>query len=416
MLTATQVKRPPKVELRADVNRITVVIPALAEEIGLEESLLLCQFVHWIGLSEHFHDGEFWTYQSIRELQREAFSYMSVTTISRKLNRLTDTLKLLKSRDDLNRAAYDKTRWYALNVPEMVKLHSISLAVKGTGKPYPVSEWYTLFQNETPPIQNETGESQIETTIPDQTPDQTPKEVVVRPRVRLPLLTYGPAFVIAKNVARAKSLIDPATSVPPPQAAAEIVSFYTETFGIMSTPMLLDQVKDALKEFGAPIIREAMAEAKISKPDGYVAWKYIDQIMKRLKRQADQPKPEPSPYWEAFKARWKELTNADLPEPTSAYLIKRFRETSEALKQLGAIEADVRALVDAKINEERYDYRYDYAATDIVAIVSKRKTRPAAPKLPVFTAPARSPEEPDSPEAKAAAIRAAREQLSGVLR
>lgn len=418
MLTVTQMKRPPKVELRADVNRITVVIPALADEIGLEESLLLCQFVHWIGLSEHFHDGEYWTYQSVRELQREAFSYMSVTTISRKLNRLTDTLKLLKSRDDLNKAAYDKTRWYTLNVPEMAKLHSISLAVKNTGKPYPVSEWYTLFQNETPPIQNETGVSQNETTIPDQTPDQTPKEevVVAHPRVRLPLFNAGPAFYIAKQAAlNAKPSEPPA---PPEQAiAAEIVHLYTTTFGQISTPLLLDQVKDALVEFGASIIREAMGEAKISKPDGFVSWNYLDKIMQRLKRQAEQPKANPLTHWLTFKKRWHELTQVDLPDPATAYLTRRFKEADEALTHLGATEADVRALVDAKISEERYDYRFDYAATDIVSIITKRKAprQSAAPGWkPIVVSPAS--EESMTPEQRAEAVRLGRLQRQQVQR
>ena len=231
---------------------------------------------------------------------------------------------------------------------------------------------------------------------------------------------FHPVFLEVVQAPKSNPLLPSIPLIVPSsdnQVAAEIITFYTETFGVMPTPTLLDQVKDALKEFGAPIIREAMAEAKLSKPDGYVAWKYLDTIMKRKQRQAATAAPFTSPYWDAFKARWKELTTADLPEPTSVYLIKRYRETSEALKQLGAIEADVRALVDAKINEERYDYRFDYAATDIVAIVSARKIkRPAPPKRPILTAPTHAADETDTPEAKAAALAAARQQLRGVLR
>lgn len=264
---------------------------------------------------------------------------------------------------------------------------------------------------------------------PDQTPDQTQKEVVVAPRdpffhpVFLEVTvdpTPRPSLPALRIVAPV--LPDPAPApielplTPLEQQRAELVALYQDLFPTQLTPGVAANINDALDEFGLDVVRDSFREAKESKPESFVHWKYIDPIMKRRKA-APPDKPFASPYWTAFKARWKELTKTDLPDPTTPYLIKRFREAGEALKHIGAEEVDIRALVDAKINEERYDYRFDYAAADIVPFVTKRKAaKPAAKLVPLFAAQQTAGDDTDTPEAKAAALAAARQQLSGVLR
>lgn len=264
---------------------------------------------------------------------------------------------------------------------------------------------------------------------PDQTPDQTQKEVVARD------FFFHPIFLEATNDPTPRTLpplrlVTPTPPLPIPapldlpfilveQQRAELVALYQELFPTQLTPGVAANINDALDEFGLEIVRDSLREAKESKPKGFVHWKYIDPIMKRRKQQAaaGPEKPFESPYWAAFKARWKELTKTDLPDPTTPYLIKRFREATEALKHIEAEEVDIRALVDAKINEERYDYRFDYAATDIVPFVTKRKAaKPPAKLVPLFASQQVADDSADTPEAKAAALAAARQQLSGVLR
>lgn len=261
--------------------------------------------------------------------------------------------------------------------------------------------------------------------------DQKKKEVVVAPRDPV----FHPVFLEVTNDPTprpplpALRLVAPVQPDPAPspidlpltlveQQRAELVALYQELFPTQLTPGVAANINDALEEFGLEVVRDAFREAKESRPQGFIHWKYIDPIMKRRKQQAaaGSDKPLESVHWTAFKARWKELTKTDLPEPTTPYLIKRFREAGEALNHIGAEEVDIRALVDAKINEERYDYRFDYAATDIVPFVTKRKAaKPTAKLVPLFT-PQHAADETDTPEAKAAALAAARQQLSGVLR
>lgn len=131
---------------------VTRIIPELAVEIGLNESIMLLQMAFWLKLSKHEHDGEIWTYQSLRDMRREAFPYWSVATIMRTVDALVDELHLLKSRDDLNKRKGDKTRWYTYNAEGITRLQSVRLVEVEPR----VSKRNSLFQNETGVFQNET--------------------------------------------------------------------------------------------------------------------------------------------------------------------------------------------------------------------------------------------------------------------
>jgi len=163
----------PKPDLRPSIEAVTLIVPELAVEIGFNESVMLMQIRHWIRIGNNYRDGQWWTYQSIRDMRRKAFPYWSVATISRTTQSLSDK-NLVIIRNEYNEKGYDKTQWFALNVPELMKLHSVTL-VTIEGKEYPVSEWNTLFQNETGLLQDETDLFQNETTIPE-----TPTEITTK--------------------------------------------------------------------------------------------------------------------------------------------------------------------------------------------------------------------------------------------
>lgn len=132
--------------------------PALAVEIGLNESLVLMQIEYWISISDNVKDGRRWTYQSLRDMQKKAFPFWSVSTISRTIRSLLDKGYLIEG--NYNKLSYDKTRWFALNFDELKKLKSISIPEDDTD----------LLQNETGLLQNETPDLlQNETTIPETT-------------------------------------------------------------------------------------------------------------------------------------------------------------------------------------------------------------------------------------------------------
>jgi|LSQX01.1.fsa_nt_gb hypothetical protein len=132
--------------------------PALAVEIGLNESLVLMQIEYWISISDNVKDGRRWTYQSLRDIQKKAFPFWSVSTISRTIRSLLNKGYLIEG--NYNKLSYDKTRWFALNFDELKKLKSISIPEDDTD----------LLQNETGLLQNETPDLlQNETTIPETT-------------------------------------------------------------------------------------------------------------------------------------------------------------------------------------------------------------------------------------------------------
>lgn len=114
-------------------NEPTVLrlFPALAEEIGLNESLLLLQIDFLISISSEdgkpiIRDGRFWTRQSQRDLQKKYFPFWSHRTIGRALRSLREK-DLIAVSLDYNRHSYDKSQWISLNPNGYGWLTSIAL-------------------------------------------------------------------------------------------------------------------------------------------------------------------------------------------------------------------------------------------------------------------------------------------------
>ena len=131
------------------------ISPALAEEIGLNESIVLLQIEFWISISDHVIDGRRWTYQSIRDMKEKAFPFWSKDTINRAITSLINKGLLIEG--NFNEKKYDKTRWFALG-DGIKNLRSIQFV-----------EGY-----ETRSTQNETRSTQNETPIPEITTENTP--------------------------------------------------------------------------------------------------------------------------------------------------------------------------------------------------------------------------------------------------
>ena len=64
----------------------------LARALGLNEALVLQQINYWIEINKkygkNYHDGKYWTYNSIRAWQEKDFDYMSVDTVKRTFAKL----------------------------------------------------------------------------------------------------------------------------------------------------------------------------------------------------------------------------------------------------------------------------------------------------------------------------------------
>jgi len=161
-----------------DSNRIFVLNepnaprlnPALAVEIGLNESLVFLQLEFWIATSGKEIDGRRWVYESVRDLQK-CFPFWSTMTINRAIKSLVE--KGLVVVANYNQAKYDRTRWFAINLEEAAKLESI--AVRGYVTRSDQNDTRS-GQNDTTIPETSTETSYIENTAATESTDGTPIE------------------------------------------------------------------------------------------------------------------------------------------------------------------------------------------------------------------------------------------------
>ena len=97
----------------------------LAVILGLNEALILQQVHYWIeinkGKGRNFHEGRYWTYNTIDEWQKE-FPFWSNSTIKRAFKRLRE-MNLIWV-DNFNVYQMDRTLWYTIDYEELDKLIS----------------------------------------------------------------------------------------------------------------------------------------------------------------------------------------------------------------------------------------------------------------------------------------------------
>ena len=133
--------------------------PKLAEQIGLNESIMLLQIEFLISISNTDKKlGKDWTYQSVRKLQKEYFPFWSIATINRIIHNLQENGYI--NIDNFNKHGYDKTRWMSINYKKVAGLDCITVADVA------VSKCNAPCQNDTPSTQNDTTIPEITTENP----------------------------------------------------------------------------------------------------------------------------------------------------------------------------------------------------------------------------------------------------------
>lgn len=94
----------------------------IAAEYGVDESIMIANLQFWIRKNEangkHFHDGRFWTYNSI-----EAFTKLFPFWTARQIRRILKSLeeKGVIVTGNYNTSAYDRTTWYAFGDSFLLK-------------------------------------------------------------------------------------------------------------------------------------------------------------------------------------------------------------------------------------------------------------------------------------------------------
>lgn len=93
-----------------------LLLPLLAEKIGLNEAIVLQQVHYWLQSSSHVHEGRKWIYNTYEDWQRQ-FPFWSEKTIKRTF--LSLEKNGLVSSKNWNHLNWDKTKWYTINYAQL---------------------------------------------------------------------------------------------------------------------------------------------------------------------------------------------------------------------------------------------------------------------------------------------------------
>ena len=100
-------------------TRLHFFFPELAEKYGASEAIILNHLIYWIThnsmKNKNYHDGRYWTFNSVRELTKQ-FPYFSESQVGRYIRSLITQGVIITG--NYNRHSYDRTRWYALKDQE----------------------------------------------------------------------------------------------------------------------------------------------------------------------------------------------------------------------------------------------------------------------------------------------------------
>lgn len=104
----------------------------LAKLIGLKESIILSHLYFWFEQNrsndKNFHDGTWWTYNSIKTFSKQ-FEYLSEKEIRGALKRLNELGYTIEG--CYNKIAIDKTKWYSLTEKALKLFEATPIIQKG---------------------------------------------------------------------------------------------------------------------------------------------------------------------------------------------------------------------------------------------------------------------------------------------
>lgn len=93
-----------------------IILPSLAEKVGLNESIVLQQLHYWLMDSKHFHDDHKWIYNTYSDWKKQ-FPFWSDKTIRRTITKLENEGLIISG--NYNKLPIDKTKWYRINYEQL---------------------------------------------------------------------------------------------------------------------------------------------------------------------------------------------------------------------------------------------------------------------------------------------------------
>lgn len=102
-----------------------IVSRKLAKLIGLNEAVVLQQIHYWLEINrkanKNFHDGRYWTYNSMKNWHEKDFSFWSFDTVKRTFASLVKRGFLVIG--NYNKLKFDQTKWYSIDYKALETLN-----------------------------------------------------------------------------------------------------------------------------------------------------------------------------------------------------------------------------------------------------------------------------------------------------
>lgn len=97
-----------------------LIYPYLAKTIGLNESIVLQEFLYELENSKYFFKDKKWLRITYKDIQKK-FPFWDIKTIRRIILNL-EKLGLINSTQEFNEHPMDKTKWYSVDEQELIEV------------------------------------------------------------------------------------------------------------------------------------------------------------------------------------------------------------------------------------------------------------------------------------------------------
>lgn len=101
-----------------------IILPSLANTVGLNEAIILQQLHYWLGISTNRKEGETWVYNTYDDWH-EQFPFWSVSTIRRTITKLEKQKLIIIGK--FNKLAIDNTKWYRIDYNQLESMNRPSV-------------------------------------------------------------------------------------------------------------------------------------------------------------------------------------------------------------------------------------------------------------------------------------------------
>ena len=97
-----------------------LVLPSLANEVGLNEAIFIQQLHYFCERSRHVFNGNQWVFNTYKQWC-DVFPFWSEATIKRTISRL-EKMDLVLSSSEFNQFNIDRTKWYRINYGKLAEI------------------------------------------------------------------------------------------------------------------------------------------------------------------------------------------------------------------------------------------------------------------------------------------------------